>query len=43
MTGVNIIADVDPTAAAARFTVEDEQFILRQGEWSGWYRRRTFL
>lgn len=40
VAGIEIVADVDPAAAAARFTVADRQFILRQGEWSGWIRAR---
>lgn len=36
VTGIDLTADVDPSAVAARFTVEDQQIILRQGEWSGW-------
>jgi len=36
VAAIDIVADIDPTDGAARFTVEDEQFILRQGEWSGW-------
>ena len=27
---------VDPLAAVAKFTVQDEKFVLRQGEWSDW-------
>ncbi|MBV9507953.1 MAG: alkaline phosphatase family protein [Acidobacteriia bacterium] len=28
----------DPTAAAARFDMPEQQFVLRQGEWSDWQR-----
>ncbi|HYK50585.1 MAG TPA: alkaline phosphatase family protein, partial [Terriglobales bacterium] len=27
---------VDPLAAVAKFTVQDEKFVLREGEWSDW-------
>jgi hypothetical protein len=37
---LTIIADIDPEAGAARFQIEDQQFILKQGEWSGWIRVR---
>ena len=37
---LTITADIDPEAAAARFQIEDQQFILKQGEWSGWIRVR---
>lgn len=35
---VDMIADVDPTAGAARFRVDGQVFILKQGEWSRWIR-----
>jgi predicted AlkP superfamily phosphohydrolase/phosphomutase len=35
-TGVTMRVSVDPAAAAARFEVGDQEFILREGEWSGW-------
>jgi len=35
---LSITADIDPQAAAARFQIEDQQFILKQGEWSPWIR-----
>jgi predicted AlkP superfamily phosphohydrolase/phosphomutase len=37
-THLDLIADID--AAAARFRVADQQFILKQGEWSPWIRVR---
>jgi hypothetical protein len=37
---LTIIADIDPEAASARFQIGDQQFILKQGEWSGWIRVR---
>jgi predicted AlkP superfamily phosphohydrolase/phosphomutase len=27
---------IDPLAAVAKFTVQDEKFVLREGEWSDW-------
>ncbi len=27
---------VDPLEAVAKFTVQDQKFVLREGEWSGW-------
>lgn len=35
-TSANLIVDVDPDAAVARFALGDDMIILRQGEWSGW-------
>jgi len=35
-TQLDLIVDVD--AAAARLRIEDQQFILKQGEWSPWIR-----
>jgi len=35
-TQLNLIADVDETALAARFQIGDQQFVLKQGEWSPW-------
>jgi predicted AlkP superfamily phosphohydrolase/phosphomutase len=29
---------VDPVEAAAKFTVQDHEFVLREGEWSDWIR-----
>jgi predicted AlkP superfamily phosphohydrolase/phosphomutase len=37
---LNLIADVDPDASAARFRIGEQQFILKQGEWSPWIRVR---
>jgi predicted AlkP superfamily phosphohydrolase/phosphomutase len=39
-TGLDLIADVDDGAAAARFSIGGQQFILKQGEWSPWIRVR---
>jgi predicted AlkP superfamily phosphohydrolase/phosphomutase len=39
-THADVIADIDPDAAVARMRIEDQQFILRQGEWSPWIRVR---
>ncbi len=33
-----LVAHIDPTEPVARFDADDEQVILRQGEWSGWLR-----
>lgn len=35
-----LAAHIDPTEPVARFDTEEEQIILRQGEWSGWLRAR---
>jgi predicted AlkP superfamily phosphohydrolase/phosphomutase len=35
---LELVADIDSAAAAARFTVAGRQFILKQGEWSPWIR-----
>jgi len=35
-TALEMIADVDPVAPVARFRIDGQQFILRQGEWSPW-------
>jgi predicted AlkP superfamily phosphohydrolase/phosphomutase len=37
---LSLIADVDASASAARFSIEGQQFILKQGEWSPWVRVR---
>jgi predicted AlkP superfamily phosphohydrolase/phosphomutase len=37
---LELIADIDPNNAVARFQIGEQQFILRQGEWSGWVRIR---
>ncbi len=34
---------LDPVEAAAKIVVQDEEFVLRQGEWSGWKRVRFNL
>ena len=39
-TQLDLIADIDPDALAARFTISGRQFILRQGEWSPWIQVR---
>ncbi len=35
-TELDLISDIDEDAAAARFQIGDQQFILKQGEWSPW-------
>ena len=35
-THLDLIADVDEEALAARFQIGDQQFVLKQGEWSPW-------
>lgn len=35
-TGVDLKISVDPNRPAARFEVEDREFVLKQGEWSPW-------
>jgi predicted AlkP superfamily phosphohydrolase/phosphomutase len=35
-SAVDMTVDIDPTQPAARFTLGDTAFILRQGEWSSW-------
>lgn len=42
-TNVNITAYVDPAANVARFDIGGRQFVLRQGEWSGWVHTRFTL
>jgi hypothetical protein len=37
---LEMVADIDPDAPAARFQVGERQFILKQGEWSQWIRVR---
>jgi predicted AlkP superfamily phosphohydrolase/phosphomutase len=37
---LEMVADVDPDAPAARFQIGERQFILKQGEWSQWIRVR---
>ena len=39
-SSVTLIANRDPTEAAAVFEVEGNRFLLREGEWSGWIRVR---
>jgi predicted AlkP superfamily phosphohydrolase/phosphomutase len=33
---LDLVVDLDAAAPVARFTVGEQSFILRQGEWSGW-------
>jgi predicted AlkP superfamily phosphohydrolase/phosphomutase len=35
-TELSLVADIDEQAEAARFHIGDQQFILKQGEWSPW-------
>jgi predicted AlkP superfamily phosphohydrolase/phosphomutase len=35
---VQLTVHADPTASVARFDAPEEQFVLRQGEWSDWQR-----
>jgi predicted AlkP superfamily phosphohydrolase/phosphomutase len=35
---IDLPVHADPTAAVARFDAPEEQFVLRQGEWSDWQR-----
>jgi predicted AlkP superfamily phosphohydrolase/phosphomutase len=37
---LEMVADIDPDAPAARFEIGAQQFILKQGEWSQWIRVR---
>lgn len=37
---VTILVDVDSEAPVALFRVQGEEFVLKQGEWSGWVRVR---
>ena len=37
---LEMVADIDPDAPAARFKIGEQQFILKQGEWSQWIRVR---
>ena len=37
-TSVELLVDIDPRDAAARFRTGDEQFILNEHEWSPWIR-----
>ena len=39
-TQLDMVADVDPVAPVARFRIVDQQFVLKQGEWSPWIRVR---
>ena len=39
-TYVDMTADMDPDGKAARFTIADQQVILREGEWSEWIQVR---
>jgi predicted AlkP superfamily phosphohydrolase/phosphomutase len=40
---LEMVADIDPDAPAARFKIGEQQFILKQGEWSPWIRVRFAL
>lgn len=35
-TELDLVADIDENALAARFRIGDQQFVLKQGEWSPW-------
>ena len=37
---LDLAADVDASSGAARFAIEGQQFVLKQGEWSDWIRVR---
>jgi len=39
-TSLDMIAEIDPDRPVARFQADDQQFILREGEWSPWIRVR---
>jgi predicted AlkP superfamily phosphohydrolase/phosphomutase len=39
-TRLDLIGDIDVQAAAARFTIAGQQFVMKQGEWSPWIRVR---
>jgi predicted AlkP superfamily phosphohydrolase/phosphomutase len=43
VTAADLALHIDPTASAARFDLDGQEFILRQGEWSGWLRARFRL
>ncbi len=38
ITVADLTVHIDPTESAARFELQGQQFILRQGEWSEWVR-----
>ena len=38
ITSIDLVTHVDPAEPAARFDLGGHQFILRQGEWSDWFR-----
>lgn len=40
ITSVNLMANIDPTADVVRFDIDQEQVVLRQGEWSEWLRTK---
>jgi hypothetical protein len=40
---LDLVADIDPDARAMRGRIGDQQFILRQGEWSPWIHVRFSL
>ena len=37
---LQMVADIDPDAPAARFQIGEQEFILKRGEWSPWIRVR---
>ena len=37
-TSVDLTAHIDPALPAARFDLDDQQFLLKEGEWSEWIR-----
>ncbi len=37
-TSVDLVVDIDPQEPAARFSLGDARFILKEHEWSGWIR-----
>jgi predicted AlkP superfamily phosphohydrolase/phosphomutase len=43
ITAADMTVHVDPTENVARFDLDDQQFILRQGEWSDWVRAKFKL
>ncbi len=36
ITAADLTVYIDPTESVARFDMEGQQFVLRQGEWSDW-------
>ena len=43
ITAADLTVHIDPTESAARFELDEQQFILRQGEWSEWVHARFRL